>query len=74
MEAYGYREILESVLEHTGGAHMISIGQATKFLGFADIRTLYNYVPHFRRKRTMPVEIFAKDLCAYAGGKAERGA
>lgn len=75
MEAYGYREILESVLDETGGVHLISATQALRFLGVADFRTLYNHVPRFRERKKLPVEIFAKDLCAYAGGKeAGKGA
>lgn len=69
MEAYGYREILESVLEHTGGAHMINTVHAAAFLGVADRRTLCQIIPRFRRQSPLPVEIFVKDLCAYAGGK-----
>lgn len=69
MEAYGYREILESVLEHTGGGHMISIGEATKFLGFVNYRAVYKSCPRFKHQNPLPAEIFAKDLCAYAEGK-----
>lgn len=74
MEAYGYREILESVLEHTGGGHLISSTQAARFLG-SDRRSLYSRFPRFRHRSPLPVEIFVKDLCAYAGGKeAGKGA
>lgn len=69
MEPYGYREILESVLEHTGGGHMISSGQATKFLGFVNPRAVTRRIPRFKQQNPIPVEIFVKDLCAYAGGK-----
>ena len=70
MESYGYREILESVLKHTGGAHMISTSQAAKFMGFVNPRAVYRRCPRFRQRNPLPVEIFAKDLCAYAGGKS----
>lgn len=69
MEAYGYREILDSVLEHTKGGHMISIGQAAAFLGFVNNRAVYRSCPRFKQRNPIPVEIFVKDLCAYAGGQ-----
>ena len=69
MEAYGYREILENVLAHTGGGHMINTGRAAAFLGVADRKTLYRMIPRFKQRNPLPVEIFVKDLCAYAGGK-----
>lgn len=68
METYGYREILESVLEHTGGAHMITITQAASFMGNTNPRAVYKRCPRFRKVNPLPVEIFVKDLCAYAGG------
>lgn len=68
MEAYGYREILKNVLEYTSGGHMISIGQATAFLGYKNYRAVYRYCPRFKQRNPLPVEIFVKDLCAYAWG------
>lgn len=69
MEAYGYREILENVLAHTGGGHMISTSQAAAFLGFVNPRAVTRRIPRFKQRNPLPVEIFVKDLCAYAGGK-----
>lgn len=66
MEAYGYRELLASVLEYTNGGHMISIGQAAGFMGFVNNRAVYRSCPRFKQRKFLPVEIFVKDLCAYA--------
>ena len=68
LELYGYREILASVLEHTGGGHMISTSQAAAFMGFVNPRAVYRRCPRFKMRNPLPVEIFVKDLCAYAGG------
>ena len=69
LESYGYREILASVLDHTGGGHMISTSQAAAFMGFVNPRAVYRRCPRFKMRNPLPVEIFVKDLCAYAGGK-----
>lgn len=65
MEPYAYRENLESILEFTGGRHMISISEAKDYLGFVNPRAVHKRCPYFVDQH-VTVETFAKSLCDYS--------
>lgn len=68
MEPYGYREVLETVLEFTSGRQMISLKEAKLYLGYSDDRAVKRRCPHFASGK-VPAAIFAKDLCKYSEAK-----
>lgn len=71
MEPYAYRENLESILNFTGGRHMISIAEATEYLGFRDPRTVQSRCPYFVDGK-VTAETFAKALCDYDRTRRKR--
>lgn len=64
MEAYAYRENLESILAFTQNRHMISITEAKEYMGFVNPRAVHKRCPYFVGG-WCSVETFARALCDY---------
>ena len=71
MEPYAYRENLESILNFTGGRHMISVAEAAAYLGFTNPRAVQNRCPYFVSGK-VTAETFAKALCDYDRTRRKR--
>lgn len=71
MESPFYRENLESVLEHFGRKHLLSLGDVCEYTGLKDTRTVRKRYPYFI-DGYISAETFAKCLSSAPPAGARR--
>lgn len=47
MEPQFYRENLESILEHSGGKHLLTMDEVLRYTGLKDSRAIHRRFPYF---------------------------
>lgn len=63
MDAPFYRENLESILEHSGGKHLLTMDEVRSYTGLKDTRAIHRRFPFFIGGY-ISAETFAKCLCS----------
>ncbi len=66
-EAFAYRDNLRSILEFSGGRHVLSIGEVRDYTGFRDYRAIKKRFPF--RDNYISAETLARCL---SGGECEK--